>query len=207
MATAAILAGGRARRFGGRPKALLPVGGLRIIDRLLAALGPVVGEVVIIARDDEPYRALGLPIRHDVLPGTGPLGGIYTALAGTTAPRTLIVAADMPFLNTRLLERLLDAGRDVDIALPRTADGYQPLCASYAAACATVIRRRLDENRLAVHGLLSAARVREIGPAEMARLDPTGRLCFNVNTPADYARALTLATPRPGRAPAENRHR
>ena len=198
MATAAILAGGRARRFGGRPKALLPIGGLRIIDRLLAALGPVVGEVVIIAREDEPYRALGLPIRHDVLPGTGPLGGIYTALAATTAPRTLIVAADMPFLNPRFLARLLDAGRDVDIALPRTEDGYQPLCASYAAACATVIRRRLDENRLAVHGLLSVTRVREIGPAEMARLDPTGKLCFNVNTPADYDRALALAAPRPG---------
>ena len=200
MATAAILAGGRARRFGGRPKALLPIGGLRIIDRLLAALRPVVDEVVIIARDDEdaPYRALGVPIRHDVLPGTGPLGGIYTALAATTASRTLVVAADMPFLNARFLAHLLDAGRDVDIAIPRTHDGYQPLCASYAAACADAIRRRLDENRLAVHGVLEDARVREIGPAEMARIDPTGMLCFNVNTPTDYARAIALAAARPG---------
>ena len=200
MATAAILAGGRARRFGGRPKALLPIGGLRIIDRLLAALRPVVDEVVIIAREDEdaPYRALGVPIRHDVLPGTGPLGGIYTALAATTASRTLVVAADMPFLNARFLAHLLDAGRDVDIAIPRTHDGYQPLCASYAAACADAIRRRLDENRLAVHGVLEDARVREIGPAEMARIDPTGMLCFNVNTPTDYARAIALAAARPG---------
>ena len=197
MATAAILAGGRARRFGGRPKALLPIGGLRIIDRLLAALRPVVGEVVIIAREDGPYRELGLPIRHDVLPGTGPLGGIYTALAATTAPRTLVVAADMPFLNAPFLELLRDAGRDADIAVPRTADGYQPLCASYGAACAAPIRRRLDERRLAVHGVLDDARVREIGPDEMARLDPTGTLCFNVNTPADYARALALAAARP----------
>ncbi|MCE2514446.1 MAG: molybdenum cofactor guanylyltransferase [Acidobacteria bacterium] len=197
MPTAAILAGGRARRFGGRPKALLPIGGLRIIDRLLAALRPVVGEVILIAREDEPYRSLGLPIRHDVLPGTGPLGGIYTALVATTAPRTLVVAADMPFLNALFLERLLDAGRGVDIAVPRTADGYQPLCASYAATCAALIRRRLDEHRLAVHGVLADARVREIGPDEMARLDPTGTLCFNVNTPADYARALALAAARP----------
>ena len=197
MATAAILAGGRARRFGGRPKALLPVGGLRIIDRLLAALRPVVGEVVIIAREDGPYRELGLPIRHDVLPGTGPLGGIYTALAATTAPRTLVVAADMPFLNAPFLRLLRDAGRDADIAVPRTADGYQPLCASYGAACAAPIRRRLDERRLAVHGVLADARVREIGPDEMGRLDPTGTLCFNVNTPADYARALALADARP----------
>ena len=198
MATAAILAGGRARRFGGRPKALLPVGGLRIIDRLLAALRPVAGEVILVAREDEPYRALGLPIRHDVLPGTGPLGGIYTALAATTAPRILVVAADMPFLNAPFLERLVDAGRDVDIAIPRTEDGYQPLCATYAAACAAVIRRRLEENRLAAHGVLAEARVREIGPAEMARIDPRGTLCFNVNTPADYARAIALAAARPG---------
>ena len=158
---------------------------------------PVVGEVVIIAREDGPYRELGLPIRHDVLPGTGPLGGIYTALAATTAPRTLVVAADMPFLNAPFLELLRDAGRDADIAVPRTADGYQPLCASYGAACAAPIRRRLDERRLAVHGVLDDARVREIGPDEMARLDPTGTLCFNVNTPADYARALALAAARP----------
>ena len=197
MATAAILAGGRARRFGGRPKALLPVGGLRIIDRLLAALEPVAGEVLLIARDEQPYRSLGLPIHHDLLPGRGPLGGIYTALAASTAPRTLVVAADMPFLNASFLDRLLDAGRDVDVAIPRTADGYQPLCASYAAGCAAVIRRRLDEGRLAVHGVLADARVREIGPAEMARIDPRGTLCFNVNTPADYARALALAAARP----------
>lgn len=197
MPTAAILAGGRARRFGGRPKTLLPIGDLRIIDRLLAALRPVVDEVIIVAREDEPYRALGVPIRHDVLPGTGPLGGIYTALAATTAPRTLVVAADMPFLNARFLAHLLDAGRDVDIAIPRTHDGYQPLCATYGATCTDAIRRRLAAKRLAVHDLLAGARVRVIGPAEIARLDPTGTLCFNVNTPADYARALALAAARP----------
>ena len=33
----------------------------------------------------------------------------------------------------------------------------------------------------------------EIGPEAIRPFDPGGTLCFNINTPADYARALALA--------------
>jgi len=43
--TGVIQAGGRSTRMGGRPKALIELGGCRIIERVLAALTAVVDDV------------------------------------------------------------------------------------------------------------------------------------------------------------------
>lgn len=199
--TAAILAGGRAQRFGGRPKPLLPVGDRRIIDRQLAALRTVAGRVAVVTADRARYGALGIPLWEDLLPGCGPLGGIYTALVNAATPQTLIVAGDMPFLTSPFLRHLARAGRDVDVALARTADGPQPLCASYGKACVDPIRRNIERGALRVADLLAEVRVREIGPDEIAGYDRDGTLFFNVNTPADHARGLALAARRARRLP------
>ena len=129
MSTAAILAGGRARRFGGRPKLLLPLGDRRIVDRLLAVLRAVVDQVFIVANDRATYAGLGVSVHPDVLGGAGPLGGVHAALRRSRSSRTLVVAGDMPFLNTAFLDHLWRAGRAAEVTIPRPDDGYQPLCA------------------------------------------------------------------------------
>ena len=196
MPTAAILAGGRARRFGGRPKALLPFGDRRIIDRQIAVLDAVADRVAVVTTDRERYGALGIPIWEDLVPGAGPLGGIYTALVRAAA-RTLVVAGDMPFITPAFMRHLEQAGRDADVAVARTADGRHPLCAAYGEACADVIRQSLERGALKVGDLLAKVRVREIGPDELRPFDPDGTLFFNINTPEDYVRGLQLAARRP----------
>ena len=192
MCTAAIIAGGDARRFGGCDKGALAIGEARIIDREIAVLREVADHLLIVANDPDRYRSLGLPIVEDLVPGAGALGGIYTAITVARDTPTLVVACDMPFLSARFLRHLAIAGGEVDVAIPRTAEGYEPLCASYSRGCADPIRRRIDAGALAVLGLLSDVRVREIGPEEIAPYDPDGTLFFNVNTPDDYARSLDV---------------
>ena len=193
MSTAAILAGGRARRFGGRPKLLLPLGDRRIVDRLLAALRAVADQVFIVANDRETYAGLGVPVHSDVLTGAGPLGGVHAALRASASARTLVIAGDMPFPDPTFLAHLLSAGRGVDVAVPRTDDGYQPLCACYRAACVPLIERRVAGGALRLVAAVEAMRRHELDAAEVGPFDPDGRLFFNVNTPADHARALALA--------------
>jgi molybdopterin-guanine dinucleotide biosynthesis protein A len=191
--TAAILAGGRASRLGGRDKSSLVVGGMRIVDRQLAVLAGLTARRMIVANASERYRSLSIDVVPDVMPGTGALGGIYSALAAASTARTLIVACDMPFLSLPFLEHMAAAAErdDVDVVIPRTMDGYQPLCACYAREAAAPIRRRLVAGALKVIDVLSELRVREIGPAEIAPFDPDGVLFFNINTPDDYERANT----------------
>ena len=191
MTAAAILAGGRATRFDGRDKSALTIGAERFLDRQIAALGQVADDVLIVTNQPERYEARGVRVVVDAIDGAGALGGIYTALVASSAPQVLVVACDLPFLTAAFLAHLARAGRDADIAIPRTAAGYEPLCASYARTCLAPIKARLDRGRLKVIDLIEAGlRVRELGPAELARFDPDAALFFNVNTPDDYALAV-----------------
>ena len=75
--------------------------------------------------------------------------------------------------------------------IPRTARGYEPLCAIYSRACASGIRERLDTRRAEAVGAAEEVRVAELGPRRW-RVRPDGLLFVNVNTPHDYERAKGL---------------
>ena len=187
MCTAAILAGGRARRLDGRLKALLSIGDRRIIDHQIAVLRTVADELAVVVADPDRYDALGVSVWVDLIPNSGPLGGIYTALVNARSSHTLVIAGDMPFVTAPFLKHLMHVGQKVDVAIPRTVDGHQPLCACYRRTCASAIRHQIERGTLKVTDLLSEVSVREIGPADIEPFDPDRRLFFNVNTPDDYA--------------------
>ena len=195
MQTAAILAGGRSRRLGGRDKSRLVIGGRTILARQLEVLQHVVPRVVIVANAPEQFADAGVPVLPDAVPGSGSLGGIYTALADAGGP-VLILACDMPFVTAPFLARVIEVGQGADIAIPRSRDGYQPLCANYAPACAGPLRRRIEQGALKVVDLLADVRVRELGPDEIATFDPDGLLLLNVNTADDLVRADRAARER-----------
>lgn len=193
--TAAILAGGQATRLGGRNKAALRFGPHTLLERQLAVVRRVVGRTVIIANDPSLFCACDVPVIPDLMPGTGPLGGLYTAIQATNSARTLVLACDMPFLTVSFLSYLLEIGEEADIAIPRTERGYEPLCATYSRRCAGVLRHRIDARQLKISDLLASAVtliVREVGLDEITPYDCQHRLFCNVNTPDEYARASGL---------------
>jgi molybdopterin-guanine dinucleotide biosynthesis protein A len=188
--SAAILAGGRARRLGGLDKAALLLGGTRIIDRQLAILRTLSEDVMVVANDPTRYAALQLPVVPDLVPGAGALGGVYTALDTARHDVVVVLACDLPFVTADLLDRLITEADDtVDAVVPRSRRGLEPLCAVYRKRCAPVLRERIETGALQLSALPDVLRVREVGPAALAPYDATGRLFANVNTPHDYARA------------------
>src|SRR5437867_13122025 len=85
-------------RMGGRPKALLELGGRRIIERVVDAVTPAVDDLLIVTNTPELYAFLKLPMVADVYPDHGSLGGIYSALRAAPADAAFTVACDTPFL-------------------------------------------------------------------------------------------------------------
>jgi molybdenum cofactor guanylyltransferase len=173
----------------------LRVGSVPILERQMAVLREVTATIVLITTARTPPGVRGLRVATDLVRGAGPLGGIYTAIHIARPGLALVVACDMPFLTAPFLGRLVAEAAGVDAAVPRTADGWHPLCAVYAPGAAEPIRRRIESGRLKVIDALADLRVREVGPEEIARYDPDGTLFFNINTPDDYQRALEV----PGR--------
>ena len=192
MQTAAILAGGRARRLGGRDKSRLVIGGRTILARQLDVLQRLVPRIVIVANEPGAFADAGVPVLPDAVPERGSLGGIYTALLDAGGP-VLVLACDMPFVTAPFLARVIEAGQEADIAIPRGPDGYQPLCAHYGPACAGPLRNRVERGALKVVDLLADVRVRELGPEEIQPFDPDGLLLLNVNTADDLDRAERAA--------------
>lgn len=194
MWTAAILAGGQSRRLGGRNKAALSINGASVLDLQLARLRRVVDRTIIIANDADAFGSSGVPVIPDMLPHAGALGALYTAVRAAPTDRTLVVACDMPFISEPLLAYLVEAGRTADIVIPRTARGYEPLCATYTRRTADALMRLVEEKRFALSGVarLPGLTIREIGRDELEPFGPEEVLFFNVNTPDDYARAIDI---------------
>jgi molybdopterin-guanine dinucleotide biosynthesis protein A len=180
----AILAGGRATRFGGCDKSALVVDGRAILDRQIAALAPAVDDVVIVGG----ARATV----HDIVPGCGPLGGLHTALTAARGDAVLLVAGDKPYLSTPFLTYLLSLVAGADIVVPQTERGYHPLCAVYTRACLEPAAARLADRRLRMRELVDSMRTRVVPIDEIRQFGDPDRLLANVNTPADYAGLETL---------------
>jgi molybdopterin-guanine dinucleotide biosynthesis protein A len=187
---AAILAGGRARRLGGINKAALEIDGRTIAERQFAVLDAIAAPVFVVGGDPGRWPE-STRVVADAVPDAGALGGIYTAILESPCDRVLVVGCDMPFLSPRFL-RMLAEVRDADVVMPRSARGYEPLCAIYGKACAAGFRNRIDRGELHAAVRPEGVRVTEIGPDVLATYDPDGLLLANINTPHDYARIVSL---------------
>ena len=192
MWTAAILAGGQARRLGGLDKSALAVGASTVLQRQLAVLNGLTPHILIVGRErmmdgDPPVRAVA-----DRIAAAGALGGIYTALLEAPTELVLVIACDMPCLTAPFLDLLAvraETEPEADVIVPRDDRGRHPLCATYRRRIAATFRARIDAGELRVLDALDAVTVREVSPDEVRAYDPDGRLLLNVNTPDDYARA------------------
>jgi molybdopterin-guanine dinucleotide biosynthesis protein A len=177
--TPVVLAGGQGTRLGGVNKALLEIGGQRVIDRLLAALRPLGTPIILVVNDDS---LLGLPdtvVVRDIEPRAGALMAVATA-------------CDMPFVSTALLRALLALAAEVDAVVPVIGEQPEPLHAVYRPSCLPAIEAALAAGRKRLLAFFDAVRVRYVAEAELRRWDPELRSFLNVNWPDDLARARAL---------------
>ena len=190
--TGAIIAGGRATRFGGVAKGLELVGGVRILDRVAAALSESCDDLIIVANDAAAAGWIpGARVVADVRPGMGALGGVHAALANAR-DTVLVVSWDSPFVPGGLMRALRDAGEkaDADAAVPVSNSplGFEPLCAWYRASCRAAVERHLESGDLRAGGWQGEVTTVRVDASPWG--DPD-EIFFNVNSAADLATADT----------------
>lgn len=192
MITGVIQAGGKSTRMGGRPKALMELGGRRIIDRVVEVLRVVTRDVLLVTNTPELYATLGLPMVPDVFPDHGSLGGIYSGLKAAPGDAAFTVACDMPFLMPEVARLVIDRADEADVVIPKIGEQFETLHACYAKACLAPMESRLREGRLKIVGFFDEVRVLAIPEAEVARFREPELVFMNVNTPDELARAREL---------------
>lgn len=193
-----ILAGGRATRMGGGDKGLRQVAGQRLLDHVIARLGPQVGGMAINANGDPARLAeFELPVLPDSLPDhPGPLAGVLAGMdwaAGQGAHAIVTAAADTPFFPTDLVARLQAEAGPSGLALAASRDTQGRYWRQPTFGLWPVVLR--DDLRAALIGGLRKivlwTDAHNAGQAvfESDHFDPF----FNVNTPEDIAEAEALA--------------
>lgn len=180
--SAVVLAGGRSSRLG-VDKASVPVGGRRLLDRVLSVLTNCFADVVVVGRTGSDEACGPVRFVQDETPGLGPLGGLYTGLGVVEHGRALAVGCDMPFINRGVLEELLAQDGGADATVARMAGRAQPLLAVYDRRVRSVARRVLDSGDRSLMALLRAIDVHYV------EIRGNDRVCFSVNTADDLERA------------------
>ena len=195
--TSIVLAGGEGTRLG-KNKLLQVVGGRPLLQRVIDSLDPIADSILVVSGQGQPsppVEALHARVSFasDIYPRKGALGGIYTGLSVSETIHSLVVAADMPFLNPALLSFLMDAAAGFDVVMPRLQGLIHPLHAVYSRACLPAIREKLERGQLQIRTILPLVRVRYVEEAEIDGLDPGYLSFFNINTPDDLDEAARIA--------------
>lgn len=195
-----VLAGGISKRFG-RDKAIEPFEDQPLINRVIDSLTVVVDEVVVVVNSDVRGQSLPLPASAkavtDLYPNCGSLGGIFTGLTTASNDWGLVVACDMPFLNTELLKHMIDSRSGFDAVVP-IVDGWpEPVHALYSKACLPHIEKKIQAGRLKIAGFFEDVRVNYIPEDVLTDYDQNKLSFFNINTQDDLERANSLLSGSP----------
>lgn len=209
--TAIILAGGRSSRMGS-DKALLELGGLTVLERLIRELETVASRIVIAGGTKAVYERFGKEVVTDRYPGAGPLAGLHAGLESSTTRWNLAVACDTPFANRGLFRALLERAeaaeetaarvdRASDLAagasggfapteaiLARTPERAHPLLAAYRRSVLPGLEARLRAGRLKMTAWTETLCTEYIEGEALANASglPLEWCTFNMNKPEDY---------------------
>jgi molybdopterin-guanine dinucleotide biosynthesis protein A len=194
-----ILAGGLARRMGGGDKAKIEIGGITILDRVLATLsGQCVGLAINANGEAERFADTGLPVIPDNVPDhPGPLAGILAGLDWLAGQDSgvewmLSVPGDCPFLPDDLVDRLHQArrkmGAGVPLACARSGEWRHPVVGLWPLALRADLRHALTVEDLHKIELWTSRHGVAVADWPAEPVDPF----FNVNTPDDAKRAQAM---------------
>ncbi len=195
-----VLAGGLARRMGGGDKARIEIGGVSILDRVLATLSAQCTGIIINANGDlGRFADTGCPVVPDNVPGhPGPLAGILAGLDWLVEQNNGIewivsVPGDCPFLPDDLVERLhlarREKGTGVSLACARSGKWRHPTVGLWPLALRADLRKALVDEDLRKIEVWTGRHGVAIADWPDQPIDPF----FNVNTPEDAERASRIA--------------
>lgn len=188
----AIQAGGSSTRMGVN-KAMMSFLGEPLIARVARLVTPITRDVFIISNEPQEYQEFGLRVVSDVVANMGAIGGLYTAVVQAECEFVGVVACDMPFVNPAILTagfELLVANH-ADVAIPKTAEGYEPLHAVYRKEpCALAIKSAMDAGKRRLVAWLNEVNVIEIGVDLIEQYDPNRLSFINTNTIDEFLQAV-----------------
>jgi molybdenum cofactor guanylyltransferase len=188
--TGIILAGGESKRLHNVEKSNLLVGNKRIIERMMTVFEKLFNEIILVSNRPTSYLEWDTLIVKDLYTKRSSLTGIHSGLYYTKTEHAFIAACDTPFLRLDLVKTIIqNIQQGIDVVLPRTSIGIEPLCAVYSRRCIQAVQNALDRNNLKIRNLFNKLKVKEVSEMNLRKADPELVSFYNINTPDDLETA------------------
>lgn len=187
----AVLAGGKSSRMG-KNKALLPLDGKLVIERITDEMKQLNGSLLVISNQYEPFAFLGLPIYSDRFVDKGPLAGIESALFHSPTGYVSIAACDTPFISANVYRYLQSQANGKQAVIPFYNGRMHPLSGIYHTAISQQLRHSIEHGELKLQKVLDKIDyklVTSFSNIDSAELE---RHFFNMNHPEEYEQAMNF---------------
>jgi molybdopterin-guanine dinucleotide biosynthesis protein A len=179
-----VLAGGRSARMG-TDKAHLVYAGEPQVVRAHRVLAELCSRVLVSVRadqaDEDLYKPFALVI--DRRAEQGPAAGLLAAWREVPTAALLVLAVDLPSVDTSTL-RTLVAARDpaaLATAFAHPDGTIEPLCTIWEPSAYAIVLARTRKSHLSLRRVLETEAIRRVPLQDSDCLQ-------SVNTPADYTR-------------------
>jgi len=155
--TGIILAGGKSSRMG-REKGLVEFHGKPLIQYGIDLLSRYTDRILISSGNPD-YLSFGLELIPDDVSGQGPAAGLAASLRHSSSPWNLVIACDLPFLETEFIGCLLEAAGDFQAVVPVHGVVNEPLAALCHRNLAGIFEAAVASGNLALHKILATGKV------------------------------------------------
>ena len=186
--TGIVLAGGASQRMG-RDKAFLELDGRPLVAHVIERIAQVCEDVIVVARNAEPFAGLGARSVEDRFRGVGVLGGLHAGLETAANELALVVACDMPFLDPKLLVAFARWAEGFDVAVLRQGEQVEPLHGAYRRTCLPAIETAIRAGRRRIVSFFPLVRVHYVAQEDVTPLDAEMHSFRNINTPEEWEEA------------------
>ena len=184
--TGYILAGGQSSRMG-MDKGLIELNNKAIIEHVIHQLKPVVNNIVIVS-GNQAYSKFGYELITDIIPQSGPAGGIHAALNHTATASNFILSCDMPFVTSQAIDFVINHAQGFQITIPFFKNNYEPMFGVYSKDCASYWQTMMKEGKKKLLDLISQFAVQQLFVDGNSLFDDS--VFININTKEDLMNAM-----------------
>ena len=172
----------------GRDKATIRVGSTTLIRHTYDVAKEIFSEIVIVSSLHSAIEGIEARIVRDVLPVSGSLTGIVTALLYADTPYVFVLGCDMPFLTPAAIRYTVSEVHGEQIIVPKTEAGFEPMHAVYHRSCLSTLLSAIEQDHMKVSRLFPFFCVKPV-PSNPLFFNNGVSVFTNINTWEELTRA------------------
>ena len=191
--TGVILAGGLGTRFNGKNKALLRIQGKTVLHYIYEVYRSLFDEIILVTNNPLDYLDWDLEVVTDIFSTRSSMTGLHAGLFYASHPHVFFSACDTPFIRKALAETVLAGiGGGAEWIVPRTSEGYEPMCAVYSRKLLQNVETCVRHEKFKIQRCLRKVPTKIISEKKLRERDPDLVSFYNINTPEDLKQAEAM---------------